>query len=245
MGEEQRLGAEVTGFRPPPRPPHEVLEGRAVRLEPLSADAHAADLFRAFQGHDRLWTYLRYGPFASAEDYRRWCAGQEAGEDPRFFVLRDRESGRCGGIASFLRIDPENGVIEIGHICIAPEMQRSLCATEAMRLMMGWAFGTGHRRCEWKCDALNTPSRRAAQRLGFSYEGVFRQHHIVRGRNRDSAWFSVIDREWPALRNAFDAWLDPANFDAGGNQRAHLSRATRPLLATCDPALAGPAAPGG
>lgn len=237
MREEQRLGAEVTGFRSPPRPPHDVLEGRSVRLEPLSADAHAADLHRAYQGHDWLWTYLRYGPFETAADYHRWCAGQETGEDPRFFVLRDRATGHCGGIVSFLRIDDRDGVIEVGHICIAPEMQQSLPFTEAMRLMMGWAFDMGYRRYEWKCDSLNTPSRRAAQRLGFSFEGVFRQHHVVRGRNRDSAWYSILDSEWPALRDAFDNWLAPGNFGTDGRQHHALSQATRPLLAMVDPAL--------
>lgn len=241
MAEEQRVGAPVTGFLTPPRPPHDALRGRAVQLEPLSADRHAADLFRAYDGHDRLWTYLRYGPFASPAEYHAWCAARETSADPRFFVLRDLASGHCGGVASYLRIEPEDGVIEIGHICIAPEMQRSLAATEAMRLMMGWAFDAGYRRCEWKCDSLNTASRRAAQRLGFSYEGVFRQHHIVRGRNRDSAWFSVIDGEWPEVRGALDGWLDPANFDAAGAQRRSLSQAMHPLLTMSDPVLAGPA----
>lgn len=237
MHEIQPVGAEVTGFRSPPRPPQAALEGRDVRLEPLSADAHAADLHRAWRGHDRLWTYLRYGPFEMVEDYHQWCAGQESGEDPRFFVLRNRETGRCGGIASFLRIDDRDGVIEVGHICIAPEMQQTTCATEAMRLMMGWAFDAGYRRYEWKCDSLNAPSRRAAQRLGFSFEGVFRQHHIVKGRNRDSAWYSILDGEWPAIRDALDAWLAPDNFDAQGRQRTSLSAATHPLLTMRDPAL--------
>ncbi len=232
-----RLGEEVPGWVPPPRPGHEAMEGRHVRLEPLSADAHAADLFRAWNGHDSLWDYLPYGPFASAAAYHRWAKEREAAEDPRFFVLRDPVSGHCGGVASYLRIDPASGSIEVGHICIAPEMQHSRAMTEAMWLMMGWAFGAGYRRYEWKCDALNLASRRAAQRLGFSYEGIFRQATVVKGRNRDTAWFAVIDREWPALSAAFEAWLQPGNFDAEGCQKERLSDLTRLVRAASDPGL--------
>jgi RimJ/RimL family protein N-acetyltransferase len=238
MEDAARLGQVVRGWTVPPRPGHAVLEGRTVRLEPLSADAHAADLFRAFSSHDALWDYMPYGPFASASAYHRWAKEREAGEDPRFFVLRDVATGHCGGIASFLRIAPEAGSIEVGHICIAPEMQRGVAATEAMALMMGWAFDAGYRRYEWKCNALNLPSRRAAQRLGFSYEGIFRQHLVVKGRNRDTAWFSVIDSEWPALAEAYRAWLAPSNFDAQGRQHERLSDLTRLVRAGTDPALA-------
>lgn len=235
--DEARLGEAVPDWTPPPRPGHEALEGRTVRLEPLSADLHAADLYRAFAGHDSLWDYMPYGPFVSAGAYHRWAKEREAGEDPRFFVLRDRATGHCGGIASFLRIDPAAGSIEVGHICISPEMQKGVMATEAMALMMGWAFAAGYRRYEWKCNALNLASRRAAQRLGFSFEGVFRQAVVIKGRNRDTAWFSVIDKEWPALSEAFKAWLTPANFDAGGRQRERLSDLTRLCRAGADPAL--------
>lgn len=237
MRDEERLGVEVRGWKVPPRPGHAALEGRTVRLEPLSADAHAADLFRAFSGHDGLWDYMPYGPFASASAYHRWAKEREAGEDPRFFVLRDPESGHCGGIASYLRITPEAGSIEVGHICIAPEMQRGLAATEAMFLMMDWAFGAGYRRYEWKCNALNMASRRAAQRLGFNYEGIFRNHLVVKGRNRDTAWFAVTDGDWPALREAFRAWLSPANFDAAGRQKERLSDLTRLTRVASDPGL--------
>ncbi len=239
MGDTERLGEEVRDWVPPPRPGAEGLEGRSVRLEPLSADAHAADLFRAFSGHDALWDYMPYGPFASASAYHRWAKEREASEDPRFLVLRDRASGHCGGIASWLRIDPGAGSIEVGHICIAPEMQRGIAVTEAMWLMMDWAFRAGYRRYEWKCNALNLGSRRAAQRLGFSYEGVFRQAVVIKGRNRDTAWFSVIDKEWPALSEAFGAWLRPGNFDASGRQRERLSDLTRLVRAGSDPALSG------
>ena len=239
MDEADRLGRFVTGWTPPPRPPLDALEGASVRLEPLSADLHAADLFRAFSGHDALWDYMPYGPFASASAYHRWAKEREAGEDPRFFVLRDRATGHCGGIASFLRIDPANGVIEVGHICIAPELQRGRIWTEAMWLMMDWAFRAGYRRYEWKCNALNMASRRAAQRLGFSYEGVFRQAAVVKGRNRDTAWFAVTDGDWPALSEAFAAWFSSTNFDATGRQKERLSDLTRLVRVTSDPALQG------
>ncbi|MEZ5796510.1 MAG: GNAT family protein [Paracoccaceae bacterium] len=231
------MGAEVRGWAPPPVPDHQAMEGRVVRLEPLSADIHAADLFRAFSGHDALWDYMPYGPFVSAGAYHRWAKERETAADPRFFVLRNVETGHCGGIASYLRIAPEAGSIEVGHICIAPEMQRGLAATEAMWLMMDWAFRAGYRRYEWKCNALNKASRRAAQRLGFSYEGVFRNHLVVKGRNRDTAWFAVTDGDWPALSEAFRAWLAPANFDGSGRQRERLSDLTRLVRVASDPSL--------
>nr|WP_245875451.1 GNAT family protein [Tabrizicola aquatica] len=227
----------VEGWSPPRKPDRSAMTGRLVRLEPLNADAHAADLHAAFQGHDALWDYMPYGPFPSATAYHRWARQREEGEDPRFFVLCDPVTGRPGGIASYLRITPDAGSIEVGHICIAPHLQRSAAATEAMFLMMAWAFGAGYRRYEWKCNALNLPSRRAAQRLGFSFEGVFRNHMLVKGRNRDTAWFSVIDSEWPALAEAFSVWLSPTNFDAKGRQRERLSDLTCLVRANGDPAL--------
>jgi RimJ/RimL family protein N-acetyltransferase len=233
----------VGGWTAPMRPDRQAMQGRVVRLEPLDADAHASDLFDAFAGHDALWDYMPYGPFESASAYHRWAREREAGEDPRFVVLRDVGTGLCGGIASYLRITPEAGSIEVGHICIAPRMQRGVAATEAMFLMLDWAFAAGYRRFEWKCNALNVASRRAAQRLGFSFEGVFRNHLVVKGRNRDTAWFSVIDSEWPGLKAAFQAWLDPANFDTAGRQRVRLSDLTRPVRAGFDPALQGGVSP--
>jgi RimJ/RimL family protein N-acetyltransferase len=233
------LGAEVRGWTPPLRPDRAAMEGRLVRLEPLDADRHAFDLHTAFSGHDALWDYMPYGPFSSGSAYHRWAREREAGEDPRFFVLRSRDTGAPGGIASYLRITPEAGSIEVGHICISPSMQRGAAATEAMFLMMDWAFRAGYRRYEWKCNALNLASRRAAQRLGFSFEGVFRNHLIVKGRNRDTAWFSVIDSEWPALAEAYAAWLSPSNFDAKGRQRERLSDLTRLVRSASDPSLQG------
>jgi RimJ/RimL family protein N-acetyltransferase len=205
------------------------LTGAHVQVEPLGADRHAADLYRAMRGHDRIWDYLPYGSFADEAAQRQWIAERESSADPVFFGLRDLRTGRCGGVASYLRITPDMGVIEVGHICLAPDLQASRAATEAMVLMMGWAFDAGYRRYEWKCDALNLPSRRAAQRLGFRYEGTFRQAAIVKGRNRDTAWYSVIDRDWPALRACFDTWLAPGNFDAEGRQRQRLSDLTAAL----------------
>jgi RimJ/RimL family protein N-acetyltransferase len=213
------------------------MEGAYVRIERLNADAHAADLHRAYSGHDALWDYLPYGPFNAASAYHRWVKEREDSADPVFWTFRDKATGHCGGVASYLRITPEAGSIEVGHICLAPEIARGRVWTEAMFLMMDWAFRAGYRRYEWKCDALNIPSRRAAQRLGFSYEGVFRQAGVVKGRNRDTAWFAVIDAEWPALREAYAAWLAPSNFDAAGRQRERLSDLTMLVRAASDPVL--------
>jgi RimJ/RimL family protein N-acetyltransferase len=160
-------------------------------------------------------------------------------DDPVFFAIHGLQTGRWAGVASYLRITPEAGSIEVGHINLSPELQRTRAATEAMYLMMGRAFEAGYRRYEWKCNALNLGSRRAAQRLGLSYEGVFRQAAVIKGRNRDTAWFAAIDGEWPALKAAFETWLDPANFDDSGRQRRSLAVLTAPTLAARDPALGG------
>lgn len=220
-----------------PLPDRQPIEGARVRLEPLAADTHAADLHRAFSGHDRLWEYLPYGPFASASAYHRWVKEAEAKSDPLFFALRDLGTGHPEGVASLMRIEPAHGVIELGHICLSPQIQRGAVATEAWFLLMNWAFGVGYRRFEWKCNAANLASRRAAQRLGFSFEGVFRQAAVIKGRNRDTAWFSIIDSEWPGLKEAYRAWLSPTNFDEKGRQRERLSDLTRLVRAGSDPAL--------
>ena len=234
----KRFGAVIQGWTAPQRPVGMVLEGGLVRLERMDPDAHAADLYRAYGGHDALWDYLPYGPFSAASAYHRWAKETATGTDPLFYVIRQLASGHCGGVASYLRIAPESGSIEVGHINLAPELNRSRAATEAMVLMMQWAFQAGYRRYEWKCDALNMPSRRAAQRLGFSFEGVFRQATVVKGRNRDTAWYSVIDSEWPALAEAFGVWLAPRNFDGSGRQKESLSDLTRLVRPGSDPALA-------
>jgi RimJ/RimL family protein N-acetyltransferase len=206
----------------PARPPRRAaLEGTRVRLEPLDADRHAARLFHAGGADPAIWTYLAYGPFADEAEMHAHLAAQAASEDPLYFaVVTDRPLG----VASYLRMQPEHGVIEIGHIWFAAALQRTPAATEAIYLLAREAFdGLGNRRLEWKCDAANARSRRAAERFGFGFEGVFRQHMIVKGRNRDTAWYALLDGEWPAARAAFEAWLDPANFDADGRQRRSLA----------------------
>ncbi len=235
---DRRFGEPVPNWTPPPRPGPEVLEGRWTRLERLGPERHAAEIHAANRADDAIWDYMAHGPFGSEAEWRAWAERAAAREDPFFYAVRDLGTGGAAGVASFLRIAPEAGSIEVGSITFAPALQRTPAATEAMFLMMGWAFGAGYRRYEWKCDALNLPSRRAAQRLGFSFEGVFRQHMVVKGRNRDTAWFAMIDKEWPALREAFGAWLDPSNFDGEGRQRVSLSSLTAPVLVARDPGLA-------
>jgi RimJ/RimL family protein N-acetyltransferase len=208
-------------------PQGEPLIGRSVRLEPLDPAAHGMALFNA--SHDSgaaepLFRYLPYGPFAGFEDFKSWLDHCAASTDPYFVCVVDGETGAPQGMAAFMRMAPEHGVIEIGHIWFAPALQRTRQATEAIYLMARHSFDDlGYRRLEWKCDALNEPSRRAAARFGFTFEGVFRQHMVVKGRNRDSAWFSILDGEWPQIRAAFEAWLAPENFDVDGRQRQSLS----------------------
>ncbi|MBS0374372.1 MAG: GNAT family N-acetyltransferase [Proteobacteria bacterium] len=226
------VGAPVPGWHPPPRPPRTPLTGRHCRLEPADPARHAADLHaaNARDAEGRMWVYLAYGPFATEEDYRRWLASSVAGDDPVFYAVIDAATGRAVGLASFLRIDPANGVIEVGHLAFSPALQRTVAATEAIFLMMRWVFESGYRRFEWKCNALNEPSRRAAQRFGFSYEGTFRQAVISKGRNRDTAWYAMIDAEWPALSAAYGRWLADGNFDPAGRQRVALGELTGPVL---------------
>jgi RimJ/RimL family protein N-acetyltransferase len=232
-------GIDLSKYTARVAPPKEAIEGQWARLEPLSADAHAALLFRAFEGHDAVWEWLPYGPFHSASQYHRWVRDVSEKEDPAFYAIFDKETGRWGGVASYLRIDRTNGSIEVGHINLSPGLQRTRAASEALMLMITWAMEEGYRRFEWKCNALNIPSRRAAERLGFSYEGVFRNHLIVKGQNRDTAWFAITDSDWPALKEAYAAWLSPANFDGGGQQRERLGDLTRLVRISSDPALIG------
>ncbi len=233
----KRLGKIVPDWTPRPRPETAPMQGRLVRLEAAHADTHAADLFAAFAGHDALWDYMPYGPFASAATYHRWVKDSASGFEPQYYAIRNMQSNHLVGIASYLNINPAHGSIEVGNICFSPALQQAAAATETMFLMMQWAFDAGYRRYEWKCNALNIPSRRAAQRLGFSYEGIFRQHMVIKGRSRDTAWFAIADSEWPALREAFGAWLSPANFDANGRQRERLSDLTQLVRHARDPAL--------
>ena len=206
------------------------MSGHACRVEPLDVDRHAADLHAAntLDAEGRNWTYLSAPPPRDLDEYRRWLTETTTGVDPMFHAIVDATSGSAVGVAAYLRIDPDHGVIEIGHINFSPLLQRTRAATEAMFLMMRRAFDElGYRRYEWKCDSLNAPSRAAARRLGFQFEGIFRQALVYKGRNRDTAWFAIVDSEWPALRAAFERWLDPANFDEAGRQRASLAALRR------------------
>lgn len=237
MERSETLGQPVPNWRAPEAPKGAVLEGLYARLEPLQAEAHAAVLFRAFEGHDERWDYMPYGPFHSAAQYHRWIKETVSNPAHLFYAVKDTETGKFGGVASYLRIAPEAGSIEVGNINFAPQLARTRAATEAMYLMMKWAFEAGYRRYEWKCNALNMASRRAAQRFGFSYEGIFRQALVVKGRNRDTAWFAAIDSEWPALKEAFSAWLAPSNFQSDGRQIERLSDLTGLVRVARDPAL--------
>ena len=232
-----QLGACVPNWSPPSAPAGAVLTGRYAHLEPLSAETHAALLYRAYEGGDHVWDYMPYGPFSSASQYHRWVRDHAGQPDPFFYAIRNLQTDQWEGVASYLRIAPEAGSIEVGHINFSPALQRTPAATEAMYLMMKWAFDAGYRRYEWKCNALNAGSRRAAQRRGLSFEGVFRQAAVVKGRNRDTAWFAAIDAEWPALKEAFEAWLSPSNFDSFGAQLERLGDLTRLVRVATDPTL--------
>jgi RimJ/RimL family protein N-acetyltransferase len=222
----QPVGVELPGWLARPLPPHTAMVGRFCTVEPLDPTRHAAQLFAAY-AEDRdggMWTYLPRGPYASLEKYRAWADEACRAADPLVHAIIDTSTGEAVGTAALMRIDPQSGVIEVGSITYSPRLQRRPAGTEAMYLMMRRVFDElGYRRYEWKCNSLNAPSRSAATRLGFRYEGLFRQAQVTRGRNRDTAWFSVIDSEWPAVRNAFERWLDPANFAADGTQRRSLA----------------------
>jgi RimJ/RimL family protein N-acetyltransferase len=215
---------------PCPRPARQILEGRYARLEPLAA-GHADSLYAACAGPDNAarFAYLPDAAPQSVADVRAWIARARATDDPLFFAVIDRASGRCEGRQALMRIVPEHGVIEVGSIYWGPAIARRPAASEALYLHARYVFEVlGYRRFEWKCNDRNTPSKRAATRFGFSFEGLFRQHMWVKGENRDSAWFSMLDREWPAIRTEFERWLDPANFTADGRQRSRLEAAPRP-----------------
>lgn len=225
MQPDKPVGAPLE-FTPVDRPPRAPILGSHILLRPVDAARDAEGLYEASgspDGDDSVWTYLPNGPYGAAEQLREWLAWAERSEDPLFFTLATLPDDRPAGVASYLRITPEFGVIEIGHIWFGPRLQRTVAATEAIYLLARRVFDElGYRRLEWKCDALNAASRRAAERFGFEYEGVFRQHMVVKARNRDTAWFAITDQDWPAVRGGFDAWLAPENFDAGGAQRRSL-----------------------
>lgn len=223
---ERPVGAVVDPLPPGTRPDRRPLHGRWVLLEPVSAERHGRDLYASFAESDpagNVWTYMPYGPWAGFEPFEAWLREREAARDPWFYAFIDRATGKAVGMGSFMRSDAPNGVIEIGHIWMSPGLQQSKEATEAIFLMIRHCFDDlGVRRLEWKCDALNAPSRKAAERFGFSFEGIFRQHLIVKGRNRDTAWFAMLDKDWHRIRAGFERWLRPENFDEKGRQKAKL-----------------------
>jgi RimJ/RimL family protein N-acetyltransferase len=226
---EWPVGRPLPGWTPRELPPRAPMPGRYARLEPLDASKHADSLWEANASDTEglRWTYLFEDKPRTLEAYREWAARSASTQDPLFFAVVDVATGRALGVLAFMRIDRNHGVIEVGHINFSPAMNRTRLATEAIFLVMKRAFDElGYRRLEWKCDSLNAPSRAAAERFGFTFEGLFRQAIVYKGRNRDTAWYSIVDGEWPRLRAAFERWLDPANFDAQGRQRQRLSALT-------------------
>ncbi len=216
------------------RPPvvGDIIKGTTVEMHPINVSAQAASLFDLSHGSEegeRVWDYLAYGPFENQEAFDTWLQEKAESKDPLFYAIYDKASDRFTGVASYLRIDPANASIEIGHIWFTPVLQNTRQATEALFLLMRHAFDDlGYRRLEWKCNALNKKSRDAARRLGFTFEGIFYRCQIVKGRNRDTAWYSIIENEWPAIRQNFNTWLSDENFDGDGKQKASLSQLNNP-----------------
>jgi RimJ/RimL family protein N-acetyltransferase len=226
MATEPPLGTELE-WRTVQRPQRTPLDGRYVRLRPLAAGSDAEALYKESHppaADPGLWRYLPDGPYRDVRDMREALQQAETSEDPLFFTVVLRPDERPAGLASYLRVTPEHGVIEIGHIWFGASLRQTTAATEAIYLLASHAFDElGYRRLEWKCNSLNQASRRAAERFGFQFEGVFRSHMVVKGRNRDTAWYAITDQDWPAVRAGFETWLDPANFDPQGRQRRALA----------------------
>jgi RimJ/RimL family protein N-acetyltransferase len=216
------MPALIANWKPAPPISPVTLRGQHFTLEPLNAERHAEALWQAVSGHDELWTWLADGPFASEADLRRAIAAKQTATAAVFLAIVPAATGQAAGWTSFMRAEPVHGAVEVGNILLSPALQRTTAATEAHYRMALHIFELGYRRYEWKCDSENLPSRRAALRLGFTFEGIFRQHMVVKGRSRDTAWFSMLDSEWPARQRAFKAWLAPANFDSEGRQRQSL-----------------------
>lgn len=229
-----KKGEVVSGFKVPPHPKGISINGKLVSIKPLIANEFAEELFmaNALDKEGINWEYLPYGPFENLSDYIDWIQSFEEHNDPVFFAIISKKLKKAIGIASYLRINPNDGLIEVGHINYSPLLQRTTEGTEAMFLMMQWAFDNGYRRYEWKCNALNMRSRKAAQRLGFSYEGVFRQMTISKGRNRDTAWFAIIDKDWQVIQKCFHQFLSDINLDE--KSKYSLSSLTKPLLYKVD-----------
>ena len=241
----QPVGEALPGWTARPRPPRAPMAGRYCQVEPLEVERHAAELWEAnaLDREGRMWTYLSVGPFAEFGAYRGWVESAMASEDPLFHAIVDAEIGKAVGVCAYLRIDPGNGVIEVGHLQFSPLLRQTRAATEAMYLMMRRGFEElGYRRYEWKCDSLNGASRAAAERLGFIYEGLFRKAIVYKGRSRDTAWFSVVDDEWAGVKSGLERWLEPGNFDEGGRQRRRLGE-LRALPPPAQGTLRSPEAP--
>lgn len=217
---------------PRPWPERRDLEGRFVRMVPLDVGRHGASLYALGHGGDdalRSWEFLPYGPFASEAEHVAWLGARAAQDDPLFFAIVEPDSGRALGVGTLMSIVPHHGTIEIGHLWFSPGLRQTPAATEALVLLLRHAMDElGYRRIEWKCNAANIASRRAASRLGYRFEGIFYNHQVVKGHNRDTAWFSILDEEWPRLRDAYATWLAPDNFGSDGTQRTRLSDLTRP-----------------
>lgn len=229
----QPLDVEVPGWTARPTPPETTMEGRLCRVERLDPARHGPSLWETneLDKKDQRWTYLGYGPFANQADYHAWLDDVAPGNDPMFHAIVDQQTDQALGVASYLRLDPANGAMEVGHLNYSPALQGDPRATEAMFLMMRRAFDElGYRRYEWKCNALNAASRQAAIRLGFQFEGIFRQAGVSKGRNRDTAWYGMTDGDWARLQPVYERWLAPENFDAEGQQKERLSNLTRRAL---------------
>ena len=223
---QQPIGDPVSGWQPRERPARVTIEGQFCRIEPIDLDRHAADLYEAYgtapDGRD--WTYLFAEPFTGFAAFREYLAKAAASSDPFHYAVIDRASGKAVGTFALMRIEPVHGVIEVGSVTFSPRLKQTPISTEAQYLLMRYVFDDlGYRRYEWKCDSLNAPSRKTALRLGFQFEGIFRQAIVYKGRNRDTAWFAVIDQDWPLVKGAFEKWLSAENFDADGKQRASLA----------------------
>ncbi|MFK0377702.1 GNAT family N-acetyltransferase [Pandoraea sp. NPDC090278] len=223
---DQPIGTPLPDWTPRAQPSRTPVSGRYCRLEPIDVERHAKDLFDAYakapDGRD--WTYMSGGPFPDFDSYYTYATKMAASTDPLHHAVIDLETGKAVGTLALMRIDPANGVVEVGHVAYSPLLKRTRAGTEAQYLLMRRAFDEmGYRRYEWKCDSLNAPSRRAAARYGFTFEGIFRNAIVYRGRNRDTAWFSITDAEWPAISRGFEQWLSPENFDAQGQHRAGLA----------------------
>ena len=241
---DQPIGAPVENWSKRLAPPFTEIEGNHTRLEILDLEKHAQDLFAAnnIDKQGKIWRYLSYGPYSNLDDYKVWITKYQKKTDPLFYAILDKTTNKALGVASYLRVNPTAGSIEVGHINFSPALQKTILATEAMYLLMRRVFSDlGYRRYEWKCNAMNEGSKAAAKRLGFTYEGTFRQADVNKGRNRDTAWFSMIDSEWPVIDTAFKRWLSFENFDGAGHQKISLSKLTNEALSkitTCPKAYA-------